>query len=208
VSGLSLVQSDQCTRIEVQGQKVNVEWSRSNVHGQEVTREGQGHKVKVRRSKSRVWSRFRAARVCRSSRSIGQGRVVKVERSFVKVKVIRSRSKSQSHVSGVGFEQRGRVKVQGQKVKVKVVFRGQEVKVDWSRSRGRVRWSGRRFWSVSIVFDVFLRVFAHFSVDFRAVSSGVRASGLGSGPGPPRQPQQRLRTREVLRSSKSTSTPI
>jgi hypothetical protein len=73
------VQSDQCTRIEVQGQKVNVEWSRSNVHGQEVTREGQGHKVKVRRSKSRVWSRFRAARVCRTSRSIGQGRVVKVE---------------------------------------------------------------------------------------------------------------------------------
>jgi hypothetical protein len=148
-----------------------------------------------------------------SSRSKGQRRVVKVDclRSrghLSKVKVNRSRSKGQSHVSGVGFEQRWRVKVRGQKVKVKVVFRGQEVEVDWSRSRGRGRRSGRRLWSVSIVFDVFLRVFARFSVDFRAVSSGVRASGLGSGPGRSRRPQQRLRTREVLRSSKSTSTPI
>jgi hypothetical protein len=88
-------------------------------------------------------------------------------------------------VSGVEFEQRGRVKVQGQKVKVKVVFRGQEVEVDWSRSRGRGRRSRRLLWSVSLVFDGFLRVFARFSADFRAVSSAGRASGLGSSPGRP-----------------------
>jgi len=51
---------------------------------------------------------------------------------------------------------------------------------------------------------VFLRVFARFSADFRAVSSAVRASGLGSGPGRSRrQPQQRLRTCQMLRSSQS-----
>jgi hypothetical protein len=38
------------------------------------------------------------------SRSSGRGRLFKVKRSIAKVKVVKSRSKGQSHVSGIGYE--------------------------------------------------------------------------------------------------------
>jgi len=78
--------SGSLTRVKVQGQKVEVEWSRSNGH-------------------------------------------------LSKVKVVRSRSKGQRHVSGVGYEHRTRVKVQGQEVKVRKsrsLVQGQKVKLDVS----------------------------------------------------------------------------
>jgi hypothetical protein len=54
-----------------------------------------------------------------------------------KVKVVRSRSKGQRHVSGVGYEHRTRVKVQGQEVKVRKsrsIVQGQKVICRRSRS--------------------------------------------------------------------------
>jgi hypothetical protein len=80
VSGLCVQQFDTCqsSRSEGQGRTSNVKWS---------SVEGQGRKVKVERSKSRVWSRIRALNACQSSRSKGQGQ---------KVEVISSRSKGHS----------------------------------------------------------------------------------------------------------------
>jgi hypothetical protein len=90
VSGLCVRQFDTCqsSRSEGRGRTSNVEWS---IVG------GQGRWVKVKRSKSRVWSRIRAARACQSSRSKGQGqgrfsrsrgqgRLVEVERSWSEVR--------------------------------------------------------------------------------------------------------------------------